>query len=307
MHQRRHICTRCWKPLTPGEKQFRCHFCDSGFAIDEKSFHPCRVSYHPSCLRIGAPFTTRLENDKGLSCPPDAALYRSFICESCRVRTVCHRELHRTATDVALLMLEWATIVDVYNHWTHVTMKACKSNLNVMNDFEKDFKISVVPRPHIERPPTSESRPLMWSQEHYSLYPARWKRSPGLPEETIKWVTIRALQSAAAFQSTFNLLQSIPERLTFGFCDKPTIVPACSPTNELGYTVFSDGMKRRIGDKSFPSAVILDQHVSWMNAHFLHVYQSATTLKIRLEMCKAAVINLIAWLGWLRAVETFSI
>jgi hypothetical protein len=74
----------------------------------------------------------------------------------------------------------------------------------------------------------------MWSQERYALYPARWKRSPGLPETTVKWGTIRALRSAAAFQSTFNLLQSIPERLTFGFRDKPTIVPVCNPTDELG-------------------------------------------------------------------------
>jgi hypothetical protein len=297
MKRRRHVCTGCWNPLTPDKRQFRCHFCDTGFSIDKAQFRPCHVSYHPECLRIGTPFTTRLDDNKGLSCSPDAALYHSFICESCRVRSVFKRKLHRTATDVALLMLERATIVDVYNHWTHGTMKAYKSKLNVISDFERDFKVPVLPRPQIARPPASESRPLIWTQERYSLYQARWKRTVGSTENTVKWGTIRALRSAAALQSTFNLLQSIPERLIFGFRDKPTVVSACNPTDDLGYTVFSDGMKRRIGDKSFPSAVLLDQHISWMNHHFRNVYNSATDLKVRLETCRAAITNFAAWLA----------
>jgi hypothetical protein len=106
MRQRRHICTGCWKPLTPIEPQFRCHFCDTGFSIGTQRLRPCRVSFHPHCLRIGAPFATRLDNSKGLSCPADAALYKVFICESCRVRSTTKCELQRTAGDVTLMMLE---------------------------------------------------------------------------------------------------------------------------------------------------------------------------------------------------------
>jgi hypothetical protein len=122
---------------------------------------------------------------------------------------------------------------------------------------------------------------------------------------TVKWGTIRALRSATALQSTINLMQSIPERLTSGFRDKPTIVPACNPTDELVYTVFSDGMKRRIGDKTNPSAVLLDQHVTWMNNHYMESFQAATTLVVLIQVCRAAIANLVAWLGWLRAMETF--
>jgi hypothetical protein len=41
--------------------------------------------------------------------------------------------------DVALLMLERATIVDVYSHWSHGTMKVYKSKLNIIKDFEAAY------------------------------------------------------------------------------------------------------------------------------------------------------------------------
>jgi hypothetical protein len=204
-------------------------------------------------------------------------------------------------------MLERATTVDIYNHWSHGTMKTYKSKFRVLQAFEQDFRVSALPRPTLVRPPDSEARPIMWAQERYSLYPARWKRSAGLPDANVKWGTIRALRSAAAFQSTFNLMQSIPEQLVYGFRDKPTVVSACNPTDELVYTVFSDGMRRRIGDKSNPSAILLDQHVSWMNRHFYAAFRSATDPDVRRALCRAAVTNLLAWLAWLRAMETFSV
>jgi hypothetical protein len=81
----------------------------------------------------------------------------------------------------------------------------------------------------------------------------------------------------------------------------------CNPTGELGYTFFSDGMKRRLGDKTNPSAILLDQHISWMNSHFQGVYRSAFDLDIQLDTCRAAIANLLAWLAWLRAMETFMV
>jgi hypothetical protein len=103
------------------------------------------------------------------------------------------------------------------------------------------------------------------------------------------------------------MLQSIPSQLTYGFRDKPTVVPSCNPTDELGYTVFSEGMKRRIGDKTTPSAILLDQHITWMNHYFCDLYTSANDLDVKLAACRAAITNLVAWLAWLRAVETFTL
>jgi hypothetical protein len=157
--------------LTPGEPQFRRHFCDSGFWLGSQRFIPCRVSYYPHCLRVGVPFSTRLDDGKGLSCTPDVALYKGFICELCRVRSVIGRELQRTPVDVALLMLERATIIYIYNHWSHGTLKAYKSKLKVLNAFEQDFGVPTIPVPHMTAPPNAESRPLMWAQERVCTLP----------------------------------------------------------------------------------------------------------------------------------------
>jgi hypothetical protein len=138
-----------------------------------------------------------------------AALYKGFICESCRVRSTTKRELQRTAGDVTLMMLERATRIDIYNHWSHGTLKAYKPKFNVLRDFEANFQLPTIPRPNLDAPPNSDSRPLMWAQERYSLYPARWKRTKGSVKTNVKWGTIRGLRSAAALQRTFNLLHSI--------------------------------------------------------------------------------------------------
>ena len=73
----------------------------------------------------------------------------------------------------------------------------------------------------------------------------------------------------------------------------------------MGYTYFTDGMRRRIGDKTNPSAVLLDQHIAWMNTHFKFVYLASTDTYVQLETCRAAITNLLAWLAWLHAAETF--
>jgi hypothetical protein len=44
-----------------------------------------------------------------------------------------------------------------------------------------------------------------------------------------------------------------------------------------------------------------------MNDHFNQLYREATTNRQRCEICRAALVNLAAWLGWLRAGETFSL
>jgi hypothetical protein len=270
-------------------------------------YKPCHVRYHLDCLRIGAPFTSRLENDKGLVCPPGAEAWHGFICESCRVRACFHRELQRTAEDVVALMLERATIVDTANHWSRGTMRAYQSKARVLRKFESDFGITVLPQPSMAHPPDGLSRPLMWAQQRYALYPARWRRHQEDAATTVKFGTIRGLRSAAAFQTTWNWIQAHPDQVTVGLKNQPTMVAHCNPTDEMAYTYFTDGMRRRLGDKTNPSAVLLDQHVTWINKHFRDLYLSSTDIDIRRDTCKAAITNLLAWLAWLRAVETFTI
>jgi hypothetical protein len=132
------------------------------------------------------PFASRLDDDRGLTVAAEAARYQGFICEACRFCAITERALQRTDTDVALLMLERATIVDIYNHWSEGTFKAYQSKHTVIRGFEKAFNMPVIPPPIISHPPGLHSRPLMWAQEHYALYPARWKRNSSQPDANIK-------------------------------------------------------------------------------------------------------------------------
>jgi hypothetical protein len=133
----RHKCVGCCKPLNQQELQFRCHFCDTGFVADNGiPLQACRTRYHPGCIRIGLPFQTRLPKDRGLFCPPDLASLRHFVCEACTVRAVLGRELSNLASDVALLMLDRARLVDFTNHWSENTVKTYQSKYRILQEFE---------------------------------------------------------------------------------------------------------------------------------------------------------------------------
>ncbi len=91
-------------------------------------------------------------------------------------------------------------------------------------------------------PPHGPSIPLMWVQERYSLYPARWKRNAAAMPSSVAWCSIRAVRSAASHFFALDLLAAHPEHLV-GLNDKPIFVNGCSPTDELSFTYFTAGMK----------------------------------------------------------------
>jgi hypothetical protein len=84
------------------------------------------------------------------------------------------------------------------------------------------------------------------------------------------------------------------------------VVVGCSPTDELAYTIFTDDMKRRLGNNVKPPVVLLDRHVSWM--HFETIYLSSVNDPVLWRSTyRAAATHLIAWLGWLRTGENFGL
>ena len=87
---------------------------------------------------------------------------------------------------------------------------------------------------------------------------------------------------------------------------RPILVEGCLPTDSLGYAFMSSRTCRRLGNSSRPSTALLSRHIHAMNDHFNQLYREATTNRQRREICRAALVNLAAWLGWLRAGETFS-
>jgi hypothetical protein len=138
-------------------------------------------------------------------------------------------------------------------------------------------------------------------------YPSEWRKKASALEEAVTFGTVRGLRSAASHFWIWDLFQSCPDRLTLGFKDRPTLVQQCSPTDEVVYTYFTEGMKRRMGDHPKPSAVLLLSHMIQIDHHYLDLFRQAPNLQVRIGACRAAVTHLFAYLGWLRGRETFGI
>jgi hypothetical protein len=256
---------------------------------------------------MGLPFTTRLANKKGLFCPKDLANQIQYICEACTVRSVLKGELGVTSQATVLLMLERARMVDTANKWSTGTLKAYQSKYNVLGDFERDLGVTVLPLTRPTHPPDGPAVRLMWAQERYSLYPAEWRKRHSLLEETIKFGTVRGLRSAASHFWTLDLLQNQSEKFTFGFKNRPLIVEACSPTDQAAFTYFTEGMRRRLGDHPRPSAVLTGKHMKWITHYYDRLYLSSTMRVERRQAACAAVTHLASYIGWLRAIETFTL
>jgi hypothetical protein len=256
---------------------------------------------------MGTPFTTRLGNNKGLFCPPDLASQQQFICEACTVRSVQQSELGFTARETALLMLERARMIDTCNKWSKGTLKTYKSKFNILRDFERDLQVQVIPSTAPAYPPNGPAIRLMWAQERYSLYPADWWRKHSAGETTIKFGTIRALRSAGSHLWILDLLQNHSENLTFGFRDRPQLLNACSPTDPVSFTYFTEGLRWRLGDHPVPSTVLTETHMRWINQYYDRLYRSALTRPLRAEFSRAGVTHLSSYLGWLCSMETFGL
>jgi hypothetical protein len=97
-------------------------------------------------------------------------------------------------------------------------------------------------------------------------------------EETVTFGSIRAICTAASHFWIWDLLLTQLDKLTFGFKDRPTMVHCCSPTDEIAYTLFMDGMRRRVWDNPKPSVALLLYHILWMANYFDDLFLHASIL-----------------------------
>ena len=107
-------CSGCRLPIDTSVRVHKCTFYSSGFTLNSIVFKPCRVYYHPKCVKVGAPFRTRQfgKGTNGMQYPP-CATNLPFICELCTVRTHLGREPDaHCSTDMTLLMLERMRMID---------------------------------------------------------------------------------------------------------------------------------------------------------------------------------------------------
>ena len=266
---------------------------------------PCYTQYHLHCLSIGQPFQTRLKDQEGLSFPKILDLPH-FVCEACTVREVVGRELTRGPNDTALVMLERARLIDTAHYWAGATHKQYQAKLRMVRQFERDFGVTILRPTPLTKPPSSADVPAMWLQQQYSLRPGG-SRAGEENQSAVGWSTVRGLRSAISQFYSWDLTVAHPANTMQDSMMRPVIVNGCLPTDSLGYAYMSSGMSRRLGDNARPSTALLDRHIRWIDRHFDDLYRTSRGSKHRRLLCRAALVNIVAWLGWLRAAEVFGL
>jgi hypothetical protein len=254
---------------------------------------------------MGAPFRTRLKNSGGLAFPKLSELPH-FVCELSTVRETVGREIQATAKDTALIVLERARLIDIAHYWAASTHTRYQQRLRHARKFKANFGVKVLYPPPLPRPPTSPDVPAMWLQQQYAL--RRGSARGGEPNlSSVSWSTVRGICSAISQYYSWGLFMGNSTKAIKDHAARPILVEGCLPTDSLGYTFMSLGMCQRLGNSSRPSTVLLSRHIHAMNKHFNQLYWEATSNRQQREICRAALVNLAAWLGWLRAGETFSL
>jgi hypothetical protein len=276
---------------------FVCDFRMRGFPLGKQGWAvPCGVSYHVDCIRVGAPFTTRLQNDKGLVCPGGVTLPH-FVCEPCQVREVLQRELAAVETDTELLLMERVRLIDSLSWWQTSTMKQYGGHLKFLERFGQRYgALALRPTP-LAKPPNSPGYALMWAQLLYSL------RSTN-DGERIKFNTIRGIRSAAALYYTWDLHVSFPGRVRRER-KRDELKDYVLPSEESMLTFASKGMARRLGTQVKQSWALSHVHIAYINRKLQEAYEHTTSHTYRHELACAATANLLAYLGWLRGTELF--
>jgi hypothetical protein len=203
-------------------------------------------------------------------------------------------------------MLERIRLIDMGHNWSTGTHSQYQGKLGILRQFESEFGVRVLQATHLSKPPSPPAIPIMWAQQHYSLRPGT-RRGTAPASDGITFAAVRGLRSAANQFFSWDLLQAHPETSTKDSASRAVVTLGCLPTDSLGFAFMSNGMRRRLGDASKPSKAILHRHVQWIDAFLLQAYLRSNDPEHRAELARAALVNLAAWLGWLRAMEVFSL
>jgi hypothetical protein len=275
-------CVGCCNAISPKQATWQCLFHCTGFSsIDNATqFRPCTSEYHLPCVRLGAPFYTRLKSHGGLTLPPFENL-RHFICEACTVPAQLKQELRWDGQDYSLLALERARLIDMAHHWSTGTYKRYQGHLRFVRKFEEKHGVTVLEAPTFTKPPTDASIPMMWCQEAYALRPGGNRAAPGDP---IAWTIVRGLRSAANQYYSWLYQCTHPSTTLLDKHHRVFRTNGQVPNATIGYSFLTKGMNERRGDDTKPSAALHFDHIKWMEEYVDQLYQSSTTPRLRRYM-----------------------
>ena len=281
-----------------------CTFAQSGFIFSDG--HParaCCTRYHPRCIKAGQPFTSRRKHSAGLVFPK-VSHWGTFICELCTVRSVLEREC-RFKSDLSLLCFERMRLLDLAHSWSVGTHQSYQTKRRHILKFEDSYRVCIMRRAPLARPPFSPDIPLMWCQEGFSLKQASDRRARDAAIGA-SYGTIRQLRSAVSQFYTWEMLVSDPAA-AYVDGQRRLLQAPCRITDSVGFTMHSKGLAARVGTHTRPSVPLLDRHVRLLDISLNQRFMAARTDPERRRCALAGLANLILWLGWLRATETFSL
>jgi hypothetical protein len=300
---RPNCCAGCCQRLS--SSSVVCTFATSGFAFDAgSSARPCGTRYHPGCIQLGFPFSTRLKNRRGLQFPNHIQCLGNFVCEACTVRAVLQRELHFASHDLALLALERARLIDMLNSWSEGTHARYQSHLRYVTTFEREFGVTILSPTPLLCPPHSAAIPTMWAQQRYALQPSPNARRQG---QSLALGTVRGIRSAVSQFYQWDWHVSYPDRAVQDGSHRAILVEQCSPTDSMAYTAMANGLAARKGDNPQPSKALLARHVEFIDKYLDNLYHASPDPGARLDIARAGLTNSSAWLAWFRSMELFSL
>ena len=144
---------------------------------------------------------------------------------------------------------------------------------------------------------------LMWVQQHYATRPpSRITRN-----DTITFQTVRGLRSAASSFHGLDMQTAFPGAIIQDRSQRVIAVRHCSPTDELSYTMMSQGMASRLGEDSNPSQELLAIHVRTLDASLQALFRAAVAPIHKLEITRAGWTNTNLFIAWLRGAEHFTL
>ena len=283
-------------------------FFDTGFTINTTLYRPCRVMYHPQCVKVGPPFSSRHfgKGTNGLQFPPCATIF-PFICELCTVRTQAGRELDpHIPSDFQLLRLERMRMIDAAHAWAPRTLQNACGTIRRTDKFYSSVNLPStyhqLQLPSLLHPPLDISIPVFWCMESHTSTPS--SRSQGL---TPSWNSSRIHRSALSLYSAWTAAFCFPHNHYRDNDKRVLSASSVSPSDNILSRFTASGLGSRLGTESRPSQALTYAHITWNQKYRSTLLRSCTSLHASYELVGAQCVELIAWLGWLRASELFNL
>ena len=275
----------------------------SGFSHGSITYLPCGVVYHASCIRVDAPFTSRLSGGRGLQYPPLLAGL-PFICELCSVRANIGRELTPSPIDLSLVALERMRLIDLAHYWSTSTLRKNMSGLKILLSFHSRFGLSMPQLVSVSHPPVDSCIRLFWCMEHRAIQPSPRSRSG-----TVGFSSLWSIRSAfSSYDAFLHGLVLHPANVFRDQHNRFASAPFVSGSENIAAQMTVRGLSARLGTVTIPSKILHARHIHWNQ-------QNRLSKLLRTDLNPVTVYHLVAgqcaefcgWLGWLRSGECFTL